>query len=98
MAVLTDDGGGVSFLAGVVAATAATCQLADGRSEDEFDPTRVVGHCGEIEQRKEQSEMEGERQTVERTGHASGPHGSLITASQSLHEAQTRCECVTQQH
>lgn len=42
--VLADDGGGVSFLAGVVAATAATRQLADGRREDQFDPTRVIGH------------------------------------------------------
>lgn len=99
MSVLADDGGGVSFLAGVVTAPRATRQLADGRSEDQFDPSRVVGHCGATEWRKEESETEGEGQTEQRTGQASGPHGFLITPSPRAcdYECVTASVCETQQ-
>lgn len=61
MAVLTDDGGGVSTLAAVVTPASHAGQFADGGREDDLDPSCVVSHCCKEHGAREEEEEEEER-------------------------------------
>lgn len=56
MAVLTDDGGGVSLLAVVLTSASYAGIFADGWCEDHLDPSCVVANC----RRQRGTEQEGE--------------------------------------
>lgn len=61
VAILTDDGGGVSFLAVVVTSASDAGYLADGGCEDHLDPAGVVARCCCWKHGGNQEDREGEQ-------------------------------------